>query len=52
VASGLLLVREAGGLVVDRQGQPAGLRTPSVIASSPRLIQRFLEATDGMAWRR
>jgi myo-inositol-1(or 4)-monophosphatase len=52
VASGLLLVREAGGLVVDRQGQPAALRTPSVIASNPRLIQRFLEATDGMAWRR
>jgi fructose-1,6-bisphosphatase/inositol monophosphatase family enzyme len=52
VASGLLLVREAGGLVVDRQGHPGGLHTPSVIASSPRLVERFLQATDGMAWRR
>jgi myo-inositol-1(or 4)-monophosphatase len=52
VASGLLLVREAGGLVVDRQGQPGGLHTPSVIASSSHLIQRFLQATDGLAWRR
>jgi myo-inositol-1(or 4)-monophosphatase len=52
VASGLLLVREAGGEVVDRQGRRALLHTPSVIAASPHLIDRFLGATDGMAWRR
>lgn len=52
IASGLLLAREAGGQVVDRQGQPAGLYTPSVIASSPRLIDRFLHATEGLEWRR
>ncbi len=52
IASGLLLAREAGGQVVDRQGRPAGLYTPSVIASSPRLIDRFLHATDGLEWRR
>jgi myo-inositol-1(or 4)-monophosphatase len=51
IASGLLLVQEAGGVVVDRQGHPATLRTPSVIASSPRLIEHFLKATDGLAWR-
>jgi myo-inositol-1(or 4)-monophosphatase len=50
-ASGLLLVSEAGGVVVDRQGQPAGLHTPSVIASSPRLVDRFLQATEGHPWR-
>ena len=50
-ASGLLLAREAGGNVVDRQGNDANLFTPSVIVSSPRLIDRFLEATDGLAWR-
>lgn len=49
--SGLLLAREAGGEVVDRQGQRAGLHTPSVIASSPRLIQSFLRATEGHPWR-
>ncbi|MFQ6027447.1 MAG: inositol monophosphatase family protein [Dehalococcoidia bacterium] len=51
-ASGLLLAREAGGEVVDRQGNPAHLRTPSVIVSSRHLIGRFLEATDGMEWRK
>ena len=51
-ASGLLIAREAGGEVVDRQGQSANLFTPSVIVSSPRLIERFLQATDGLEWRR
>ncbi len=50
-ASGLLLGREAGGNVVDRQGLDADLLTPSVIVSSRELIDRFLEATDGMEWR-
>ena len=50
-ASGLLLAREAGGNVVDRQGQNANLFTPSVIVSSQQLLDRFMEATDGMEWR-
>ena len=50
-ASGLLLAREAGGNVVDRQGQDANLFTPSVIVSSERLIDRFMAATEGLAWR-
>ena len=51
LASGLLLVTEAGGAIVDKQGNPSNLFTPSIIASSPRLVQKFLEATEGMAWR-
>ena len=50
-ASGLLLAREAGGNVVDRQGRDANLFTPSVIVSSNHLISRFLDATDGLEWR-
>jgi myo-inositol-1(or 4)-monophosphatase len=50
-ASGLLLAREAGGNVVDRQGQDANLFTPSVIVSSQRLIDRFLSITEGLEWR-
>lgn len=50
-ASGLLLAREAGGNVVDRQGEDANLFTPSVIVSSNYLINGFLEATQGMEWR-
>jgi myo-inositol-1(or 4)-monophosphatase len=52
IASGLLLAREAGGEVVDKQGQPANLYTPSVIVSSPHLIDRFLQATEGLEWRK
>ena len=52
MAAGLVLVREAGGTVVDRQGRPATLSTPSVIASSHHLIGRFLQATEGSEWRK
>lgn len=51
-AAGLLLARESGGNIVDRQGQNADLYTPSVIVSSRHLIDRFLTATAGMEWRR
>ena len=51
VAAGLIIAREAGGNVVDRQGNDAGLFTPSVICSSPGLIDGFLAATDGLPWR-
>ena len=52
LASGLLLVSEAGGTVVDRHGKPASLESESIIASSPQLVRRFLEATDGLEWRK
>ena len=51
-AAGLLLAREAGGRIVDRQGRDADLFTPSVILSSRHLIDRFLAATEGLEWRR
>ncbi|MDP6228161.1 MAG: inositol monophosphatase family protein [Dehalococcoidia bacterium] len=51
IAAGLVLVREAGGVVMDKQGRSASLRTPSVIASSSFLVDRFLQATDGHPWR-
>jgi myo-inositol-1(or 4)-monophosphatase len=52
IASGLLLVQEAGGQVVDKQGQPANLHTSSIIASNAKLIDGFLQATEGLAWRK
>jgi myo-inositol-1(or 4)-monophosphatase len=51
IAAGLILAQEAGGRIVDRQGNKAGLFTPSVICSSPVLIDGFLAATDGLPWR-
>ena len=49
--AGLIIAQEAGGRVVDRQGNDASLFTPSVICSSPVLIDGFLAATDGLPWR-
>ncbi len=51
IAAGLIIAQEAGGRVVDRQGNDATLFTPSVICSSPALIDGFLAATDGLPWR-
>ena len=52
IASGLLLVSEAGGAVVDRYGDTATLNSESVIASSPHLLAGFLRATEGLEWRK
>ena len=51
VASGLLLVTEAGGTVVTRNGEPGSLDSPSVIATSQPLLEQFLAATEGVSWR-
>ena len=51
IAAGIILAREAGGLVVDRYGGSRCLEDGSVIASSPRIVQSFFDATEGMDWR-
>ena len=51
IASGLPLVAAAGGRAVSRDGSPASLCSDSVVASSPRLVEDFLAATEGAAWR-
>ena len=51
LAAGLLLVREAGGLVVDRQSrQPATLASTGLVASSPQLLEEFLHHTREQEW--
>lgn len=52
IAAGLLLMKEAGGVVTDHVGRPAALRQESVVASSRHLVELFLNATEGMAWRK
>ena len=51
LATGLVLAQEAGAKVVDRQGEEGALFTPSVIVSSPLLVEEFLKTTDGQPWR-
>jgi myo-inositol-1(or 4)-monophosphatase len=51
VAAGLVLVPEAGGVITDKYTTPASLQSESIIASRKGLHSRFLEATEGLAWR-
>ena len=51
IAAGQILVKEAGGTIVDRHGEPADLTKESIVASSPLLVKKFLEATNGHVWR-
>ena len=51
VASGILLVREAGGEITDKFGNQAGVDVGAVIAGGPEMHRGFLEATAGEKWR-
>lgn len=42
IASGILLVKEAGGKVSDWQGKPANLQNKEIIAANNKLHQEFL----------
>ena len=51
LASSLVLVPEAGGVITDKYETPASLQSESIIASGGVLHDQFLRATDGLAWR-
>lgn len=50
VAAGLLLVREAGGNVLDRSGRPATIRSRAVVAGSRPVLEDFARLAAGSAW--
>ena len=52
IAAGILLVREAGGAITDRDGGPIGIRSEGVIAGAPGAHADFLRLAAGRAWRR
>ncbi|MEX1279110.1 MAG: inositol monophosphatase family protein [Acidimicrobiia bacterium] len=43
VAAGILLVREAGGVVLDHQCRPAGLRSPAIAAGGESVARALSE---------
>lgn len=49
--AGLILVEEAGGVSTDRSGNRATIYSDGIIATTPSLLNQFMEATDGMSWR-
>ena len=51
VASGLLLVREAGGEVHTKTGEPAHIFSGSIIASNSSILKDFDKVTTLSTWR-
>ena len=51
VMCGLLLVKEAGGVVTTGSGARADYHTPSIIATNAAIHAEFMERTDGSGWR-
>ena len=51
VAAGLLLVREAGGVVTERDGAPATIRSRAIVAGAPAVHRDFLRLAGDRPWR-
>ncbi|MCS7275827.1 MAG: inositol monophosphatase [Dehalococcoidia bacterium] len=51
VAAGILLVEEAGGLILDRDGGPARLDSQGVIAGAEGAVRDLLQRAGGRPWR-
>ncbi|KPK46262.1 MAG: hypothetical protein AMJ77_06240 [Dehalococcoidia bacterium SM23_28_2] len=51
IAAGILLVREAGGAITDRDGGPMSIRSEGTVAGAPGAHADFLRLAAGRAWR-
>ena len=51
VAPGFIQIREAGGLVLDREGGRATIYSEGLIAGAPGPVREFLEISRGRVWR-
>jgi fructose-1,6-bisphosphatase/inositol monophosphatase family enzyme len=51
MAAGIVQVREGGGLVLDRQGEPITIYSEGVIAGASGPVREFAEKTKGRTWR-
>jgi len=51
IAAGILLVREAGGAITDRDGGPMSIRSEGTVAGAPGAHADFLRLAAGRPWR-
>jgi len=51
LASGLLLVQEAGGLITESSGAPIHFSSKTAVAANPTLHADFMRLTAGMPWQ-
>jgi myo-inositol-1(or 4)-monophosphatase len=50
VAPGILLLREAGGTITDRDGKPMTIHGESIIGGAPGACADFLQIAAGRTW--
>ncbi|HMO95934.1 MAG TPA: inositol monophosphatase [Tepidiformaceae bacterium] len=50
VAAGLILVREAGGIVTNRDGSPATIESRAVVAATPGVHADFMRLAARLPW--
>jgi myo-inositol-1(or 4)-monophosphatase len=51
MAAGLIQVRAAGGLALDREGEHATIFSEGIVAGAPGPVREFVAATKGRTWR-
>lgn len=51
MAAGIIQIREAGGLVLDRKGGPISIYSEGIIAGAPGPVGEFAERTADSRWR-
>ena len=51
IAAGILLVREAGGAISDRDGGPVSIRCQGAVAGASGAHADFLRLAAGRPWR-
>jgi len=51
LAAGLLLIREAGGVVFDRDGEPATVFSEGVVAANQEVYEDFRRLAGSLPWR-
>ncbi len=51
MAPGIVQVREGGGMVVDREGQPVTIYSEGLIAGAPGPVEEFLQFSKGRDWK-
>jgi len=51
IAPGIVLVREGGGQIVSRDGEPITIYSEGVVAGAPGPVRDFLRRARGKAWR-
>lgn len=51
LAAGIVLVREGGGEVQSRDGEPITIRTDGIATGAPAVVREFLARTKNLDWR-